>query len=153
MIKYVKGASSLKRSAFLHSNLHPTRQPEHDSVLAVHRHAVHQPGPQALIKLGDELRQILHALYEPLDLPAPDHNLVDLFHDGIALVLGFLIAADQRVVSLVVFLLVLRHPGVAGNQVVHRLGVDAKLLIQNPARFPLLFIVTFIVKLYGDMSL
>ena len=48
------------------------RQPEHDPVFAVHRQAVHQPGPQALIELGDELRQVLHALNEPLDLPAAD---------------------------------------------------------------------------------
>ncbi len=118
------------RSGF---NFHPEGQPEHDPVLAVHHHAVHQPGPQALVKLGDELRKALHAIDEPLDLPAPDHNLVDLLHDGIALVLGFFIPVDQRIIALVVLLLVLRHPGVAGNQVVHRLGVDAKLLVQNPA--------------------
>ena len=28
------------------------------------------------------------------------------------------------------------HPCVLGNQVVHRLGVDAQLLVQNPALFP-----------------
>ena len=39
-------------------HLHPTRQPEHDPVLAVHRHAVHQPSPQALVELGDELRNV-----------------------------------------------------------------------------------------------
>lgn len=49
-------------------NLHPAGQPKHDPVLVVHRHATHQPGPQALIELGDELRQVLHALNEPLDL-------------------------------------------------------------------------------------
>ena len=55
--------------------------------------------------------------------------------------LGLPIPAHQRVVSLVVLLLVLCHPGVAGDQVVHRFGVDAKLrreasllrLVQNPA--------------------
>jgi len=114
-------------------NLHPTRQPEYDPVLTVHGHAFHQPGPQALIEPGDELRQDLHALDEPLDLPAPDHDLIDLLHDGIAFVLGLFIPADKCIVSLVVFLLVLRHPGVPGDQVVHRLGVDAKLLVQNPA--------------------
>ena len=31
--------------SFLGLNLHPARQSEHDPVLAVHRHAVHQPGP------------------------------------------------------------------------------------------------------------
>ena len=110
-------------------NLHPTRQPEYDPVLTVHGHAFHQPGPQDLIELGDELRQDLHALDEPLDL----HDLIDLLHDGIAFVLGLFIPADKCIVSLVVFLLVLRHPGVPGDQVVHRLGVDAKLLVQNPA--------------------
>ena len=39
-------------------NLHPTRQPEYDPVLTVHGHAFHQPGPQALIELGDELRNV-----------------------------------------------------------------------------------------------
>jgi len=48
--------------------LHPAGQPEHDPVLTVHRHAVHQPGPQALVELGDELRQVLHALNEAFDL-------------------------------------------------------------------------------------
>ena len=57
----------------------------------------------------------------------PDHNLIDLLYHGIAPVLGLLIAAHQRVVPLVVFLLVLRHSGIPGNQVVHRLDVDAKL--------------------------
>ena len=85
-------------------NLHPTRQPEYDPVLTVHGHAFHQPGPQALIELGDELRQVLHALNEPLNLPAADHDPVDLLHDGIAPVLGLLIAAHQRIVPLVVFL-------------------------------------------------
>jgi hypothetical protein len=51
----------------------------------------------------------------------------------IALVLGFLITFDQRVITLIVLLLVLRHPGVAGNQVVYRLGINTKLLVQNPA--------------------
>lgn len=64
-------------------------QPEYDPVLTVHRHAVHQPSPQALVELGDDLRQVLHALDEPLDLPAANHDLVDLLHDGIALALGF----------------------------------------------------------------
>ena len=99
----------------------------------MHRQAAHQPGPQALIKLGDELRQVLHALDELLDLPAADHDLIDLLHDGIAFVLGFLIAAHQRIVPLFVLFLIQRHPGVASNQVVHRLGVDAQLLVQNPA--------------------
>ena len=89
-------------SAFL---LHPARQPEHDPVLAVHRQAVHQPGPQALVELGDELRQDLHAPNELFDLPAPDHDLINLLDDGIALVLGLFIPAHQRVIALVVFLL------------------------------------------------
>ena len=42
-------------------NLHPALQPAHDPVLVVLRHAVYQPGPQALVKVGDELRQILQA--------------------------------------------------------------------------------------------
>ena len=45
-------------------NLHPAGQLPNDPVLAVHRHAVHQPGPQALVELGDGLGQILHALNE-----------------------------------------------------------------------------------------
>ena len=110
----------------LHSNLHPAGQPEHDPVLAVHGHAVHQPGPQALVEPGDEFRQVLHALDKALDLPAADHDLIDLLDDRIAFVLGLFIPAHQRIVALVVFLLVLRHPGVAGDQVVHCLGVDAQ---------------------------
>ena len=43
----------------LYLNIHPAGQPEHDPVLTVHGHAVHQPGPQALVELGDELRQVL----------------------------------------------------------------------------------------------
>ena len=35
----------------LKDKLHPAGQPEHDPVLAVHRHAVHQPCPQALVEL------------------------------------------------------------------------------------------------------
>ena len=116
-------------------------QAKHDTVLAVHRHAVHQPGPQALVEFGlrvpiktcfdgrrtssgatelselvreangcaacEDARQVLHALDEPLDLPAPDHDLIDLLHDGIALVLGYLVPAHQRIVTFVVLLLVL----------------------------------------------
>ena len=67
-------------------------------------------GPQALIERGDELRQVLHALDETLDFPAPDHDLIDLLDDGIAPVLGLLIPTHQRVVSLVVLLLVRRRP-------------------------------------------
>ena len=53
----------------------PSRM-EYDPVFAVYRHAVHQSGPQALVKLGDELRKILHALDITLDLlsfPLPFH--------------------------------------------------------------------------------
>ena len=88
-------------------------------------------------------RQVPHALDEPLNFPAPDHDLVDLLHNGFALVLGFFIPVDQRIIALVVLLLVLRHPGILGDQVVHRLGVDAKLLVQNPTLVLLLF--------YGDI--
>ena len=69
----------------------------------------HQRGPQALVEPGDGLRQFLHALDEPFDLPAVDHDLVDLVHDGIALSLGILIPVDQRVVALVVLFLVLKE--------------------------------------------
>ncbi len=151
------------------------------------RHAVHQPGPQALVELGlrvpiktcfdgrrtssgatelsepvreangcaacEDARQVLHALDEPLDLPAPDHDLVDLLYHSIAFVLGVFIPADKCIVSLVVFLLVLRHPGVAGNQVVHRLGVDTKLLIQNPALLLSLFMVIFTVTCHCKYGL
>ena len=89
----------------LYFNLHSARQPENDPVHAVHRQAVHQPGPQALVKLGDELRKVLHALDEPLDLPVADHDLIDLPDDSIALMLGLFIAAHQRVVALVVFVI------------------------------------------------
>ena len=47
----------------------------------MHRLAVHQPGPQALVELGDELRQVLHILAEVLDLSAMAHNLTDLLDD------------------------------------------------------------------------
>ena len=114
-------------------HLHPARQPEHDPVLAVQRHAVHQPGPQALVELRHRLRQVLNALDESLDLPAPDHDLIDLLDDCVALSLGIFIPADQRVVALVVFFLVLCHPGVPCDQVRDGLGVDAQLLVQNPA--------------------
>ena len=68
-------------------NLHPTGQPEHDPILGVDRHAVNKRGPQALIKLGDEIWQVFHGLDEPLDLSAADHNLIDLLHHSIALAL------------------------------------------------------------------
>ena len=42
--------------------LHPAGQPEDDPVFGVHRHAVDQRGPQALVEPGDELRQVLHGL-------------------------------------------------------------------------------------------
>ena len=65
----------------------------------------------------EDARQVLHALDEPLDLSAPDQIKVDPLHDGIAFVLGFLIAAHQRIalkdllrgVALVVLLLILCH--------------------------------------------
>ncbi len=62
-------------------NLHPACQGEGDPVPAVHRHAVNQRRPQALVELGDELRQVLYALDEALDLPAADHDLTDLLDD------------------------------------------------------------------------
>ena len=72
-------------------NFHPAGQPEHDPVLGIHCHAVYQRGPQALIEPGDELRQILHALDEALNLPAPDHDLVDLLDDRMWYVLRCLV--------------------------------------------------------------
>ena len=75
----------------LHFNLHPAGQPKDDPVLGVHRHAVDQRSPKALVKLGDELRQGLHAFDEPLDLPAPDHDLVDLLDDRMWYVLRCLV--------------------------------------------------------------
>ena len=100
---FIPGRAFNFYSAF---NLHPTGQGEHDPVLGIHCHAVDQRGPQALVKLGDELWQVLHALDEPLDLPAADHDLVNLLDVGIALMLGFLIPGNQCIVALVVFLTV-----------------------------------------------
>ena len=34
-------------------------------------------GPYTLVELGDELRQVLHASDEVLDLPAADRTLID----------------------------------------------------------------------------
>ena len=73
------------RSFLVSFNLHPAGQSEDDPVLAIHRHAVHQPGPKASVELSDELWQVLHGLNEPLDLPAQNHDLVDLLDDRIAL--------------------------------------------------------------------
>ena len=99
----------------------------------MYRHAVHQPRPQALVEPGDEFRQVLNALDEPLQLPAPDHDLVDPIRHLITPAFGFFVPADQCVVVLVVLGLVLGHPCILGNQVVDRFGVDAQLLIQNPS--------------------
>ena len=79
----------------LRFNLHPTGQPEHDPVLGVHCHAVDQRSPQTLVELGDELRQVLHGLDEAFDLPAADHDLIDLLGDCVALSLGILVPADS----------------------------------------------------------
>ena len=114
-------------------NLHPAGKPKHDPLLGVNRHAVHQPSPKASVEFSDELLQVLHGIDEALELPATDHDLVDLLDDRIALSLGILVPADQRVVALVVFFLVLRHPCIPSDQVRDGLGVDAQLLIQNPA--------------------
>ena len=66
---------------FLHLNLHPAGQPEDDPVLAVHRHAVDQPGPLRLIKLGVQFRQGFDGFDEPLQLPPAHHSLADsLYH-------------------------------------------------------------------------
>ena len=97
------------------------------------RHAVNQRGPLARVKFGVELRQALDGFDETLQLPAPDHDLLDPIRQLITPALGFFVPADQRFVSLVVLGLVLSHPCVLGNQVVDRLGVDAQLLVQNPA--------------------
>ena len=86
-------------------------------------------GPQDSVELSDELGQVLYALDEAFDLPAADHDLIDLLDDCIALSLGILIPADQRIIALVVFLLVLCHPGVPGDQVRDGLGVDAQLFV------------------------
>ena len=51
-------------------NLHPAGQFPDDPFLAVHRHAVHQPGSQALVKHGDELRQALRTQWFQVILPA-----------------------------------------------------------------------------------
>ena len=121
---------TLLSQRFLCLNFHPTRQPEHDPVLAVHRHAFDQPGPLARVEFGVKLRQRGDGFDEPLDLPAPDHDLVDLLHHFVTPTLGFFVPADQRIVALVVLFLVLRHPCVLGDQVIDGLGVDAELLIQ-----------------------
>ena len=42
-------------------HIHPAGNPKHYPVLVVHHRAVYHCGPQALVELGDELRQILHA--------------------------------------------------------------------------------------------
>jgi len=165
MIKYVKGASSLKRSAFFTLQSpsrrsagtrsgpccapsccppgRPTgsRQTRPSPIKTSFDGRRTSSGATELSErvreangcaACEDTRQVLHAFNEPFDLPAADHDLVDLLHDGIAFVLGFLIAADQRVITLVVLFLVLHHSGIPGNQVVHRLGVDVKLLVQTP---------------------
>ena len=68
MKKYFGHDSSSKRLSFnlpwfkaiatLKDYLHPAGQPEHDPVLAVHRHGVYQPGPQALVELGAMFLQL-----------------------------------------------------------------------------------------------
>ena len=61
----------------------------------------------------EDARQVLHGLDESLDLPAPISDLIDLLDDCVALSLGILIPADQRVAALVVFFLVLQKASIA----------------------------------------
>ena len=119
--------------SFLGLDLHPAGQGEGDPVLGVDRHSVYQRGPLACIEFGVELRQDLDGFDEPLQLPAPDHDLVDPVRHLITPAFGFFVPADQCVVALVVLGLVLGHPCILGNQVVDRFGVDAQLLVQNPS--------------------
>ena len=77
-----KKAPCLRRSRapcyqFLFLDLHPAGQGEGDPVLCMDRHAVNQRGPLARVKFGVELRQALDGFDETLQLPAPDHDLVD----------------------------------------------------------------------------
>ena len=116
----VKKAPCLRRSRApcyqsLFLDLHPAGQGEGDPVLGMDRHAINQRGPLACVEFGVELRQALHALDEPLDLPAPDHDLVNPVRHLITLALGFFLPADERVVALIVLGLVLSHPCVLGN--------------------------------------
>ena len=105
-------------------NLHPAGQGEGDPVLGVDRHTVNQRGPLAYVEFGVELRQGLDGLDESLQLPAPNHDLVDPVRYLITPALGFFVPAHQRIVALLVLGLVLSHPCILGNQVVDRFGVD-----------------------------
>ena len=95
-----------------------TGQVKGDMLPVMHRHAVDQRGPQA----G----------YEPLQPSAPNLVPVDCLHHLIAPALGLLVAADKRGFALPALRLVLRLPGVFGNEVVHRLGVHGELLVEQP---------------------
>ena len=64
--------------SFLGLDLHPAGQGEGDPVLGVDHHAVNQRGPLTCVEFGVELRQGLDGFDEPLQLPAPDHDLTDL---------------------------------------------------------------------------
>ena len=106
-------------------NLHSAGLGEGDPLLGVGRHAVNQRGSLAYVEFGVKLRQALDGFDKPLQLSAPDHDLVDPVRQFITPALGFFEPAVQRFVPLVVLGLVLSHPCVLGNQVVDLLGVDA----------------------------
>ncbi len=73
---------------------------------------------------------ILHALSEVLDLSAPDHKLIDLLDDCIALSFGILIPADKRIAALVVLFPVLGYPGILGDQHLDRFGFCVQAFIR-----------------------
>ena len=68
----------------------------------------------------EDARQVLHVLDEPLDLPAADHDLIDLLDDGIAGTLGEYILDQSKLLwrddgRVAVFYIVLRDGAVIGH--------------------------------------
>lgn len=106
-----------------------------DIIFAVYRDEVHQTAPQPGIELLDEFL-IPKFLDEAVHLTAPCFAVLDGFTGLVILRLHRFIPADQFVVVSVIIILILRHTGIFGNELLYLVGQQVQIRVEP---VPLLF--------------
>ena len=116
----------------LRTNLRSAWQREPQVILAVDGDVGNRAAPHGFVELGHCFRQFLQSIDEAVKFAFADAALPYLRCHTVAFRLCCLISDDRSVVPGIVLFLILRHPGVLGNKLLHGVGVPVEPLVQLP---------------------